>query len=63
MYYKYTYTGIYVSVKVLKAMIFALNCLGKTIIQTKLKVLTDYAENNNEIILNRNIKIIFKKAI
>ena len=44
-------------------MIFALNCLGKTIIQTKLKVLTDYTENNNEIILNRNIKIIFKKAI
>ena len=44
-------------------MIFALNCLGKTIIQTNLKVLTDYTENNNEIILNRNIKIIFKKAI
>ena len=44
-------------------MIFALDCLCKTITQTKLKVLTDYAENNNEIIINRTIKIIFKKAI
>ena len=30
-------------------MIFALNCFGKTITQAKLKVLTEYAENNNEI--------------
>ena len=36
-------------------MIFALDCLGKTITQTKLNVLTEYAENNNEIRLNRAI--------
>ena len=36
-------------------MVFALDCLGKTITQTKLNVLTEYAENNNEIILNRAI--------
>ena len=37
-------------------MLFVLDCLGKTIAQTKLKVLTEYAENNNEIILNSAIK-------
>ena len=36
-------------------MIFALDCLGKTVTQTKLHVLTEYAENNHEIILNRAI--------
>ena len=30
-------------------MTFAFDCFGKTITQTKLKVLTEYAENNNEI--------------
>ena len=34
-------------------MIFVLDCLGKNITQTKLKVLTEYTENSNEIILNR----------
>ena len=42
-------------------MIFVLDCLGKTITQSKLNVLREYAENNNEIILNRTIKI--KKVI
>ena len=36
-------------IKILKAMTFGLDCFGKTITQTKLKVLTEYAENNNEI--------------
>ena len=50
-------------IKVVKAIIFALGCLCKIIIQAKLKVLTDYAEKNNEIILHKTIKNIFKKAI
>ena len=36
-------------IKILKAMTFGLDCFGKAITQTKLKVLTEYAENNNEI--------------
>ena len=44
-------------------MILAFDCLCKIITQTKLKILTDYPEKNNEIILKRTINNIFKKAM